>query len=271
MMRRRMKGLQLFIFSAVLVTVHALTVETPVKKVEVARGNNATLPCNFNTEASISTGDVVVWKKIDSVDDAVTRYFDGLVQYGKGYENRVQFTGDVDKGDISITINAAIMEDNGTFTCNVRLRNDPPRQTALMALLVLVAPSKPECKIVGTAEYGQTINLTCISHEGSPKPTYAWQSYDVQNQLRSLQTPEGEQLTLKNISADTSGFYICTSTNRVGKESCNITVSVMPPYCCCCRESKDKDYEMTETEDRNEPSQEKPTRNQRADDDFEGE
>ncbi|XP_025939216.1 cell surface A33 antigen [Apteryx mantelli] len=296
MRRRRMKGLQLFIFSAVLVTVHALTVETPVKKVEVARGKNATLPCNFNTEASIGAGDFTIWRKINSADDAVIRYFDGLVQYGKGYENRIQFTGDVNKGDISITINAAIMEDNGTFTCSVRLRNDPPRQTALMDLLVLVAPSKPECKIVGTAEYGQTINLTCISHEGSPKPTYAWQSYDVQNQLRSLQTPEGEQLTLKNVSADTSGFYICTSSNRVGKESCNITVSVVPPsmnialyagiigggvaaiivigilaYCCCCREHKNKDYEMTEREDRNEPSQEKPMRSQRADNDFEDE
>ncbi|NWX91124.1 GPA33 protein, partial [Nothoprocta pentlandii] len=185
--------------------------------------------------------------------------------YGKGYENRIQFPGEVMKGDISIILNEAVMEDNGTFACNVRLRNDPPRQTAFMDLLVLVAPSKPECKIVGTAEYGQTINLTCISHEGSPTPTYAWQSYDVQNQLRALQTP-GEQLTLKNVSADTSGFYICTSSNRVGQESCNITLSVMPPsmnialyagiiggvvaaivvigvlsYCCCCRERKDKD------------------------------
>ncbi|NXA35167.1 GPA33 protein, partial [Eudromia elegans] len=188
--------------------------------------------------------------------------------HGKGYENRIQFPGDVTKGDISIILKEAVMEDNGTFSCSVRLRNDPPRQTAFMDLLVLVAPSKPECKIVGTAEYWQTINLTCISHEGSPAPTYAWQSYDVQNQPRSLQAPggTGQQLTLKNISADTSGFYICTSSNRVGKEFCNITLSVMPPsmnialyagiiggvvaaivvisvlsYCCCCRERKEKD------------------------------
>ncbi|NXJ90661.1 GPA33 protein, partial [Corythaixoides concolor] len=186
--------------------------------------------------------------------------------YGKGYENRIQFSGDVNNGDISITIDSVGMEDNGTYTCNVRLRNDPPRRTATLALLVLVAPSKPECKILGTAEYGQTINLTCISHEGSPKPTYTWQSFNVQNEPRALQTTEGEQITLKNISADTSGFYICTSTNAVGKESCNMTVSVVPPsmnialyagiiggtvaaivvigilaYCCCCRVNDDKD------------------------------
>ncbi|KFQ42403.1 Cell surface A33 antigen, partial [Nestor notabilis] len=186
--------------------------------------------------------------------------------YGKGYENRLWFSGDVNAGDISITISAVTMADNGTYACSVRLRNDPPRQTATLALFVLVAPSKPECKILGTAEYGQTINLTCNSHEGSPKPRYTWQSFNVQNEPRTLQTTEGEQITLKNISADTSGFYICTSTNIVGKEFCNMTVSVMPPsmnialyagiiggavaaiivisilvYCCCCRTEKEKD------------------------------
>ncbi|NXE76218.1 GPA33 protein, partial [Cochlearius cochlearius] len=186
--------------------------------------------------------------------------------YGKGYKNRIHFSGDVSKGDISITINAATMEDNGTYVCSVRLRNDAPRQAATLSLLVLVAPSKPECNILGTTEYGHTINLTCISHEGSPKPRYTWQSFNVQNEPRALQTTEGEQITLKNISADTSGFYICTSTNPVGKEFCNMTVSVVPPsmnialyagivggavaaviiigilaYCCCCRVNKDKD------------------------------
>ncbi|NWI66372.1 GPA33 protein, partial [Todus mexicanus] len=186
--------------------------------------------------------------------------------YGEGYENRIQFIGDVSKGDISINLNSTTMEDNGTYACSVRLRNDPPRQFATLTLLVLVAPSKPECKILGTPEYGQTINLTCVSKEGSPKPSYTWQSFNVQNEPRVLPTTEGEKITLKNVSADTSGFYICTSANVVGKESCNMTVSVVPPsmniglyagivggvvaaiivigilaYCCCCRADKEKD------------------------------
>lgn len=61
----------------------------------------------------------------------------------------------------------------------------------ILFFLPSVAPSKPECKIVGTAEYGQTINLTCFSHEGSPKPTYTWQSFSVQNEPRVLQTTKG--------------------------------------------------------------------------------
>ncbi|NXS08848.1 GPA33 protein, partial [Neodrepanis coruscans] len=148
--------------------------------------------------------------------------------YGEGYKNRIQFNGDVNSGDISITIDAVTMEDNGTYVCSVRLRNDPPRQSTLVSLFVLVAPSKPECNILGTPQYGQTINLTCISHEGSPKPTYTWQGFSVKNEPRVLEKTEGEQITLKNISADTSGFYICTSTNIVGTEFCNMTVSVVP-------------------------------------------
>ncbi|KAJ7395716.1 hypothetical protein BTVI_152106 [Pitangus sulphuratus] len=226
--------------------------------------------------------------------DAVTRYFDGFVQYGKGYENRVQFSGDVNSGDISITISDVTMEDNGTYVCSVRLRNDSPRQSAVLSLFVLVAPSKPDCGILGTPEYGQTINLTCLSHEGSPKPKYTWTSFNIQNEPRALENTEGEQITLKNISADTSGFYICTSTNIVGTEFCNMTVSVVPPsmnialyagiiagvvaaiivigilaYCCCCRRGgKDSDYEMTVQEERNERSKEMPTRQESTEEDV---
>ncbi|XP_054022082.1 cell surface A33 antigen [Dryobates pubescens] len=296
MRRMAIKRLWPFIFSAILATAHGLTVETPAKDMKVARGNNVTLQCLFKTQKQVHSGDFVVWRKTNSPIDAVTRYFDGTVQYGEGYENRIQFTGDITEGNVSITITAVTMEDNGTYVCSVRLKDDPPRQAATLTLVVLVAPSKPECKILGTAEYGQTINLTCISHEGSPKPRYTWQSFNVRNEPRALQTTEGEQITLKNISADTSGFYICTSTNIVGTAFCNMTVSVVPPsmnialyagiiggavaaivvigivaYCCCCREDKDEGYEMTEQEGRNEPKEETRTHNRSAEDEDEDE
>ncbi|XP_015495815.1 cell surface A33 antigen [Parus major] len=278
-----MKGLGLFIFSAILVSAHALTVEAPAKEIQVARGRNATLRCNFKTNVVIDRGDMVFWRKIYTESDIISRYFDGFVRYAEGYDHRIQFIGDVDSGDISITLSAVTMEDNGTYVCAVRLRNDESPKSVRLDLQVLVAPSKPECKILGTPEYGQTINLTCVSHEGSPTPTYSWKSFDVQNQPRALPHTKGQQITLKNVSADTSGFYICTSTNTVGAEFCNMTVSIMPPsmnialyagiiggvvaaivvigiivYCCCCKKEKNTDYEMTVQEDRNEPSRQMP-------------
>ncbi|KAJ7413651.1 glycoprotein A33 [Willisornis vidua] len=176
-----------------LVSAEALTVEAPAQQIQVARGRNATLHCNFHTNRNIVAGDFVVWRKLLSPIDAVTRYLDGGVQYGEGYENRIQFSGDVNSGDISITIKEVTMEDNGTYVCSVRLREDPPRKSVIMSLFVLVAPSKPDCSIVGTPQYGQTINLTCVSQEGSPKPKYTWQSFNVHNEPRVLEKTEEDE------------------------------------------------------------------------------
>lgn len=56
-----------FILFPVLVTAHTLTVEAPAKETQVARGNNVTLRCQFKTEASIDSRDIVVWRKLNSV------------------------------------------------------------------------------------------------------------------------------------------------------------------------------------------------------------
>ncbi|KAG6929471.1 glycoprotein A33 [Chelydra serpentina] len=270
---RATKGSQLFILSVVLVTAQALTVNTRVKEVKVAQGTNATLPCEFQTSVTTSSADFVTWSKTSQEEVAITRYFDGFARYSQGYEGRIQFP-DTAVTDVSIILRGVTMADNGTYRCTVQLREDLPRAFADIDLLVLVAPSKPECKVIGTPQYGQTINLTCNSQQGSPKPEYTWQSFSVLNQPRPLVSASGQQITLKNVSADTSGFYICTATNSVGQEFCNMTVSIVPPsmnialyagviggvvaaiivigilaYYCCCRGRKDKDHEMTEPGD----------------------
>lgn len=49
-----------------------------------------------------------------------------------------------------------------------------------------VAPSRPVCKVKGTAEYGHNINLTCVSEEGSPTPTYKWERYDFRDVIQAF-------------------------------------------------------------------------------------
>ncbi|OWK05371.1 GPA33 [Cervus elaphus hippelaphus] len=87
-------------------------------------------------------------------------------------------------------------------------------------------PSKPDCSIQGETVIGNDIQLTCQSKEGSPAPQYSWKSYNVLHQERQV-TP-GQTFSLKNISTEMSGYYICISSNEVGTESCNITVAVRP-------------------------------------------
>ncbi|XP_077198391.1 cell surface A33 antigen [Paroedura picta] len=287
---RANKGAELFMLSVVVAAVVSLEVDTPQKKVEVGRGKTATLPCTFQTAQTLIDSDFGAWTKLSSKEEFVNWYFDGGKEppyIGEAYKNRVSLTGNPSSKDLTITLSDVTMEDNGTYECSVRMRHDPPVKSAQMDLVVLVSPSIPECKIIGTTTYGHNINLTCNSQEGSPKPQYSWQRFDVQNKKKELTgtVVSGGLLTLKNISADTSGFYICYSTNSVGSEMCNMTVSISPPsmniglyagviggivaaiivigiiaYCCCCRKQKDKDYEMTETENGYQPPPNEPVR-----------
>ncbi|KAM4797011.1 cell surface A33 antigen [Rhinophrynus dorsalis] len=267
-----------YVLCAVLMTASAINVQTPQKVVEAARGKSAKLPCNYQTTADRSGGSVA-WKTFPAQDEVTTYYFGFDPSNGTAYQGRVSFSGNVKDNDASIVIDQLTMQDNGTYQCEVTIRQDRAgTPIAKMDLIVLVAPSKPDCGIVGTAEYGQVIKLTCNSREGSPAPDYTWKSYtpqDVERQLPLTSVIEGGELTLKNISMDTSGFFICTSSNKIGKESCNLTLAVMPPsmnigfyagiiggsvagiivigiiaYCCCCRDKEDKDdYEMAEREE----------------------
>nr|XP_028582683.1 cell surface A33 antigen [Podarcis muralis] len=270
-----------FILSAVVAAAHALSVNTPQKQVQVKKGDNITLPCTY--ESSVLTpakGDIVAWMKMPEEAEFINRYLDdGGTWISDAYKGRVNFSSNKNNHDIGIILSQVTLNDNGTYECSVRLRDDPPLTHSTMELLVLVAPSKPDCKIIGTTEFGQNINLTCNSIEGFPKPEYSWQSYNPENKQRALVgTVTPGVLMLKNISIDTTGYYICLAKNSIGESSCNITVNVTPPsmnfallggvvgglvavviiiavvaYCCCCRNGKEKDYEMTETENGDHP------------------
>ncbi|XP_058042478.1 cell surface A33 antigen [Ahaetulla prasina] len=279
------KGSPLLIISAVIAAVHAVSVSGPSKAVQVKRGNNITLPCNFES-TSTETTDFVSWRGkplgSDHMEVLAKKSFDGTERYIPAYEGRLKFSNNFEKGDAGITLYEVTMQDNGTYECLVEIRNIFPSKSVEVELSVLVEPSNPVCKIIGNPEYGQNINLTCNSVEGFPEPKYTWQSYDMQNQSRPLQgIAVGGMLMLKNVSINTTGYYICLSQNSIGQNQCNITVAIRPPsmnialyagiiggilaaviiisvlvYCCCCKKKKNKDYEATETENTFQPKNE---------------
>ncbi|XP_075707123.1 cell surface A33 antigen-like [Rhinoderma darwinii] len=237
-------------------------------------------------------GSIILWRKMPE-EFIVLGHLGNSNQSDDPFLNRVSFINTFRKNNASILIDQLKMEDNGTYTCEVTIPQDfKGTRLAKMELSVLVAPSKPVCGIVGSAEYYQDIKLTCNSQEGSPIPDYLWTTFTPQDAPRLLPPTaviDKGELTLKNISMETSGFFICTSNNKVGRESCNITLAVMPPsmnialyagviggsiagiivigiiaYCCCCRDKEDKeDYEMADREEEeeepdNQPQQKKP-------------
>uniref|UniRef100_A0A3Q3X0X5 Ig-like domain-containing protein n=1 Tax=Mola mola TaxID=94237 RepID=A0A3Q3X0X5_MOLML len=238
--------------------VGAITVSIPQDVYEFARGDNITLPFT-STVLSMRRN-----KKIRQFFFLFLCSCDALVitDISAIYEGRASLDVNVLEGKANLKLSSIKLADNKQFECRVLIPTDEDGQPADTArLVVLVAPSTPICSIQGTAEYGQNINLTCKSEEGSPPPTYKWESRDVKNM------PQGGILSLYNISVDTSGYYKCTSANKIRSASCNITLSVMPPsmnigstagiiggvvaalliliiliYCCCCRK-KNKEKE----------------------------
>ncbi|XP_045838353.1 cell surface A33 antigen [Meles meles] len=258
----------LWTLCAVWVTVAAIFVETPQEILRAARGKSVTLPCTYQTSVSNRNG-FIQWDKLlrsHSERVLIWEFSKKTSISGDLYKNRVNISSEAEHSDASITIGQLTMDDNGTYECSVSLIEDlAGTSKSRVRLLVLVQPSKPDCAIEGETVIGNNIQLTCQSKEGSPAPQYSWKSYDVLNKERPAPAVTGQTLSLKNISTDMSGYYICTSSNEVGTESCNITVAVRLPsmnvalyagiagglaaafivlglviYCCCCRRGKDE-------------------------------
>ncbi|XP_059871150.1 cell surface A33 antigen [Delphinus delphis] len=260
--------------TGIWVTVHAISVETPKDVLRAARGKSVTLPCTYQT-SSLNRDGFIQWDKLLRTHTETVLIWTFSTQnyiYGELYQNRVNVSGNVQQSDASITIDQLTMDDNGTYECSVSLLKDLGGVSkSRVRLLVLVPPSKPDCSIEGETVIGSNIQLTCQSKEGCPAPQYSWKSYDILHQERPVAPVTGQIFSLKNISTEMSGYYICTSSNDVGMESCNITVAVRPPsmnvalyagiaggvaaalivigvivYCCCCRETgKAEDADVT--------------------------
>uniref|UniRef100_A0A3P9Q547 Glycoprotein A33 (transmembrane), paralog a n=1 Tax=Poecilia reticulata TaxID=8081 RepID=A0A3P9Q547_POERE len=249
--------------------VAAIKVDIPKDQYEFARGDNITLPCTFQSALSSPALAVVTW----SDENVIITYYhpNGVTDIKPEYQGRVSVDANVNggTGKADLKLSSITMADNKKYECQVQIpRDNVGKDADTAALTVLVAPSKPICKIEGTASYGQNISLICYSEEGSPPPTYKWNSYDAQNNPRVLPpktTAKEGTLSLYNITKETSGFYICISENKIRSASCNLTVTVLPPtmmnigstaaiigaaivavilliviiYCCCCRKKND--------------------------------
>uniref|UniRef100_A0A8C6E085 Cell surface A33 antigen n=1 Tax=Moschus moschiferus TaxID=68415 RepID=A0A8C6E085_MOSMO len=263
----------LWVFCAVWMTVHAIFVETPKDVIRAARGKNVTLPCFYQTSSPNREGFIQWDKLLRSHTESVLiwKFLTKEYIYGELYQKRASVSNNAEQSDASITIDQLTMDDNGTYECSVSLMSDLGGvSTSRVRLLVLVPPSKPHCGIQGETVIGNDILLTCQSQEGSPAPQYSWKSYNVLHQEKAPVT--GQTFSLKNISTEMSGYYICISSNEVGTASCNITVAVRPPsmnvalyagiaggvaaaliiigiilYCCCCRDTgKAKDTKVSQ-------------------------
>ncbi|XP_053471943.1 cell surface A33 antigen-like [Ictalurus furcatus] len=226
---------------AVIHLTSSLTVDIPLTFYEFARGGNGTIPCNFKPQQADNPSIIISWTShpdnpADSDIGILTYYYfssaaDNL-DVRDGYTNRASLQVDIAKGWANLTLSSLTSKDSRGYQCKVQIPKDTQgKPSDTTTVVVLVAPSKPICAVQGKAEFYQNISLTCRSEEGTPTPTYKWQSYDVSNnpqQNPPMATDVNGVLSLYNISTETSGYYICTSANKISNASCILTLTVMP-------------------------------------------
>ncbi|XP_062866596.1 glycoprotein A33 (transmembrane), paralog a [Trichomycterus rosablanca] len=279
----------IYLLCAVVHLTSALTVEMPQKIYEFGRGKDATMQCNFKPDKPVNPKVTIEWSaNADNPDDpmmsVLTYYYDStasgppIIDYGDDYIDRVTLQPDIAAGTAMLTLKTLTAQDNRTFNCKVTIPGDAKgKHVASTKLVVLVAPSKPTCTIQGKTEFWQNITITCLSKEGTPDPTYKWQSFDTTSNLRPLPlraTDVKGVLSLYNLSTETTGYYVCSSSNKIATETCNVTLGVTSSsmlstastagligaavaallflivliYCCCCRRKKDEEFEECEME-----------------------
>ncbi|XP_067301171.1 cell surface A33 antigen isoform X2 [Pseudorasbora parva] len=269
---------------SVMSTTFGLEVTMSQASMEVARGDDVTLQCNFKSQLNGLT--IITWS--GAADETAGEkvlfgtYYSSphKVDIGPQYKGRADIVTDLDAKTSKLTLKQVTLKESRKIKCYVQIPGDSDGKTSDTAfLLVQVAPSQPVCKVVGTAEYGHNISLTCVSEEGSPTPTYKWERYDVKNVPKTFPPKTTEKdgvLALVNVSMETSGYYICLSTNKVGSAKCNMTLSVIPSsmnlatigiaagciagaivliiiIICCCRKRKQKSKKTPVVEYHDEP------------------
>ncbi|XP_030582110.1 cell surface A33 antigen-like [Archocentrus centrarchus] len=228
----------LMLLCLVLSGVGAIEVTIPQSLYEFAGGDNMILPCSFTPKNPTGPKQIVVisWSalSLDVDPQTILTYYYPVksVDIHPMYEGRASPDVDVLQGKANLKLSSLKLADNKTYECHIQIPGDSTgKPVATTRVMVLVAPSPPICKIQGAAEHGQNITLSCVSEEGSPAPTYKWDRRNLQN-ISVPQDPKttdkGGILSLYDISSDTSGFYICTSANKIHSATCNLTLSVMP-------------------------------------------
>uniref|UniRef100_A0A674IFJ8 Ig-like domain-containing protein n=1 Tax=Terrapene triunguis TaxID=2587831 RepID=A0A674IFJ8_9SAUR len=212
--------------------VGAVKVSVGAASIQVARGGNALLPCNYHTTASLSRLNII-WTVTPLAEPNRPQQVLAYEQ-GEVVESLSQYTGRVGFAfppaqSATIFLNKTRSSDSGTYQCSVM--NPPDRDTpniGVIQLTVLVPPSSPECSSEGSGEEGGDVHLSCAVREGVPAPSFSWEKIPPDKQPLVMSYTEARRalLTLQNLTAATSGLYRCTASNALGSSSCALQLHV---------------------------------------------
>lgn len=151
-------------------------------------GKSGQLSCNLTSDIRDDRVALVIWYKegkttpIYSYDARDSKAVDGGSHHGINLDGKYYFNTS-SLNPATFTIGQLALNDEGTYRCRVDFNRSPTKNTKVQ-LSVIVPPENIQILnengkhiqhwILGPYNEGSSVNLTCISSGGSPKPKLTW-------------------------------------------------------------------------------------------------
>ncbi|NWV29052.1 CD276 protein, partial [Origma solitaria] len=113
----------------------ALELQVPEEPVVALFGHDATLSCSFSPDANFSLGELsLIWQLTDTkrLVHSFAGGRDRLEDQGRAFANRTAlFRQELPRGNVSLLLRRVQIQDEGSFTCFVRVRDHRSAAVAL--------------------------------------------------------------------------------------------------------------------------------------------
>ncbi|XP_051898543.1 CD276 antigen isoform X2 [Pristis pectinata] len=155
----------------------ALEIQVPEVPVIARYGKDVTLNCSFTAEGNFSLGDLsVIWQLTETRTLVHTYSHQQDLQSDQedSFVNRTAlFLEELDKGNASLLLRHVKIEDEGSFTCFVRIKD---HNSAPIMLQLAASYSKPNLHLEPNKNLkpGDEVAIACHSSGGYPQATVQW-------------------------------------------------------------------------------------------------
>ncbi|KAM8921508.1 V-set and immunoglobulin domain-containing protein 8 [Pelodytes ibericus] len=210
------------------VTIKEPTTQTIYK----AMGESVNFPCTYTLDAGDTGSLDIEWALMNpdsTAPDRVILTFMDKAIVPKGppeLMSRFAFMADdPSTGNASTRITHLEVSDSGTYGCKVK--KNPGLASIKVTLVVLAAPSHPQCWVEGDQNQGKDVTLKCKT-DGSAPLRYSWQkTAGAANPATPVlnMAPVNGDLFIKNLSQPYTGTYQCTVGNMVGTGQCTVELN----------------------------------------------
>ncbi|XP_067871529.1 CD276 antigen isoform X2 [Heterodontus francisci] len=203
----------------------ALDIRVPEVPVVAIFGKDVTLNCSFTTDANFSLDDLSVIWQLTETRTMVHRYSFQQDQQADSFVNRTAlFPEELEKGNVSLLLRHTRIEDEGSFTCFVRIQD---HRSASIMLQLAASYSKPNLHLEPNKNLkpGDEVAIACHSSGGYPQATVQWhdgKGSNITENITTLQVANEEGLfdvrSVIRVILEPNSTYSCMVRNELLNE-----------------------------------------------------